>query len=376
MTDAARLEKNHAPRLSLAHVIKERYPTFVDALRDLDDALSMLFLFANLPSTTTVPPKTIDLCQRLCLEFQHYLIMSHSLRKSFLSIKGIYYQATVQGQDILWLVPYRFVQKVTGDVDFRIMGTFVELYTALVNFVNCRLYKSLGLIYPPKFNAVSDERGGDLRAIILESRGVSGSLIQSSSEAVMAVDGLTPSVATNGHGSAVGVTRTDSHLESMVREIAATEQERDPELNDQEAPENAVNTSIDTFDAPVAPDADVLLQPAMASESATHLFAPFVVYLSRETPRQPLEFLLRAFGCKRIGWDTVLGDGSFTQDEHDPSITHQVVDRPSLPMGAIAENGPASVDGQASNTISAVSTQARVPGADLHSAPVGLGLRQ
>ena len=87
--DAARLDKNGTAKISLDHIIKERYPAFVDALRDLDDALSLLFLFANLPSTVAVPPKTIALCQRLCLEFEHYLITSHSLRKSFLSSKGI-----------------------------------------------------------------------------------------------------------------------------------------------------------------------------------------------------------------------------------------------------------------------------------------------
>ncbi len=96
--NAARPERTGKPRYTLDHVVRERYPTFVDALRDLDDCLSMLFLFANLPSTSTVPPKMIARCERLCHEFQHYLIVSHSLRKSFLSIKGIYYQATLQGE--------------------------------------------------------------------------------------------------------------------------------------------------------------------------------------------------------------------------------------------------------------------------------------
>ena len=150
--EASRLEKTQKPRVRLDHIIKERYPTFVDALRDLDDALSMIFLFANLPSQAHVEPKKIALCQRLALEFEHYLIVSHTLRKSFLSIKGIYYQATIQGQDILWLVPYKFVQRVSGDVDFRIMDTFLEFYTTLLGFVNYRLYSSVGLIYPPKFN--------------------------------------------------------------------------------------------------------------------------------------------------------------------------------------------------------------------------------
>ena len=93
--NAARPEKTGKPRYTLDHVIRERYPTFVDALRDLDDCLSMLFLFANLPSTSTVPAKMIARCEKLCLEFQHYLIVSQSLRKSFLSIKGIYYQANI-----------------------------------------------------------------------------------------------------------------------------------------------------------------------------------------------------------------------------------------------------------------------------------------
>jgi pescadillo protein len=77
--DAQRLEKNaNRPektgktKYTLDHVIRERYPTFIDALRDLDDCLSMLFLFANLPSTDTVPAKMIARCERLCLEFEHY----------------------------------------------------------------------------------------------------------------------------------------------------------------------------------------------------------------------------------------------------------------------------------------------------------------
>jgi pescadillo protein len=41
--------KQMTPRYSLTNVIKERYPTFIDALRDLDDALCLISLFANFP---------------------------------------------------------------------------------------------------------------------------------------------------------------------------------------------------------------------------------------------------------------------------------------------------------------------------------------
>ena len=320
--DAARLEKQGTPRISLDHIIKERYPTFVDALRDLDDALSLLSLFANLPATTTVPPKTIALCQRLCFEFQHYLIITNSLQKSFLSIKGIYYQATIQGQDILWLVPYKFVQRVTGDVDFRIMGTFVEFYTTLLGFVNFRLYNSIGLIYPPKFNTNSDEHGGELGAFTLE-----GKSIEAPEE---------PKVITNGHINGAKLLSVD--IQKEVDALSAlSETGPDPVQGRQPEQDEAINDSIDTFET-TGEGADVLPQPQISGSEASSLFAPFSFFLSRETPRQPLEFILRAFGCKRVGWDAVLGDGAFTHDENDTSITHQIVDRPPVSQASSAES--------------------------------------
>lgn len=321
--DASRLEKTQKPKITLDHIIKERYPTFVDALRDLDDALSMLFLFANLPSTTAVPPKTIALCQRLCLEFEHYLIISRSLRKSFLSIKGIYYQATIQGQDILWLVPYKFVQRITGDIDFRIMGTFVEFYTTLLGFVNFRLYTSVGLVYPPMFNASSDERGGELGAFTLEGKGMGPSQ-----------QTLEDTPMTNGGNASENKSAAAQAEADKVAALPAPEMENEESTALVEINEDQVKEAIDTFEV-TAQDADVLPQPQASSIETSTLFAPFTFYLSRETPRQPLEFLLKAFGCKRVGWDGVLGDGAFTANESDPAITHQIVDRPPLPQESL-----------------------------------------
>ncbi|KAL8869110.1 MAG: hypothetical protein Q9174_004514 [Haloplaca sp. 1 TL-2023] len=313
--DAARLEKNGKPRISLDHIIKERYPTFVDALRDLDDALSLLFLFANLPSTSTVPPKTIALCQRLCLEFQHYLIVTHSLHKSFISIKGIYYQATIQGQDILWLVPHKFVQRVTGDVDFRIMGTFVEFYTTLLGFVNYRLYTSVGLVYPPRFDTKSDEQGGELGAITID-----GQMLEGKEQNKDLTNGEAGREGTNGETTGNGTVQKIADDLGQRPEIAE-ETEQEPVENEPAA------DAMDEFEVQ-GEGADVLDQPRISDTKAGSLFAPYSFFLSRETPRQPLEFILKAFGCKRIGWDEVLGDGAFTHDMGDPSITHQVVDRP------------------------------------------------
>lgn len=128
-SSAKSLEENK-PIYRLDHIIKERwakvtlihytllfaptrYPTFIDALRDIDDALCMVFLFASLPSGHRLPPELIENCARLSAEWQLYVMHSQSLRKAFLSIKGVYYQAEVMDQTVTWLVPYQFTQNVS-----------------------------------------------------------------------------------------------------------------------------------------------------------------------------------------------------------------------------------------------------------------------
>jgi pescadillo protein len=340
--DAARFEKNLTPKLKLDHIIKERYPTFVDALRDLDDALSMLFLFANLPGNQNVPPKMIARCQRLTMEFEHFLIRTHAMRKSFLSIKGIYYQATIQGQDILWLVPYKFVQQAGPDVDFRIMATFVEFYATLLSFVNYRLYSSIGLVYPPRFDLKSLEQGAELGAFQLE-----GQQLEEQAEA----DAIMDTGANEKAQAEADKLLTNGEAEPQSSYATA------PETSVVEADNEPTETPLAALDkfASIDPNADALLQPSLTADAqvAGKLFEPFTIFLSRETPRHALEFLLRSFGCRRVGWSATLGDGAYC-DESDPRITHQIVDRPDIPIPAPEDDDE---DAQAARK-----ANARVPG--------------
>ncbi|KAF5249028.1 hypothetical protein FAUST_28 [Fusarium austroamericanum] len=348
VTDAARLEGNAArpektgkPRYTLDHVIRERYPTFIDAIRDLDDCLSMLFLFANLPSTSSVPAKMIARCERLCLEFQHYLIVSKSVTKSFLSIKGIYYQANIQGEEVLWLVPYKFNQRVVGDVDFRIMGTFIEFYMTLLGFVNFRLYTTLGLKYPPKFDQAKDEAGAELGAFTLEGKTLVGADEKEQKTLEASEHKPDPKV--------------QAAVNKVIKKIKGNADDESTDATEVEGEEQS--GAIDKFE-PAAPGGDILPQPSNTGSNPNSLFSNITVYLSRETPRQPLEFLLKSFGCRRVGWDAVLGDGAFTTNELDPNITHQIVDRP--PIEATGDEEEAN--GDDNQTSQKLAANRRVPG--------------
>ncbi|OAA55313.1 ribosome biogenesis protein [Niveomyces insectorum RCEF 264] len=363
VTDAQRFERAAArptatgrPRYTLDHVVRERYPTFVDALRDLDDGLSMLFLFANLPATAAVPAKMVARCERLCLEFQHYLIVSHSLRKSFLSIKGIYYQATIQGEDVLWLVPYKFNQRVVGDIDFRILGTFVEFYLTLLGFVNFRLYTSVGLKYPPRFDAAKDDGAAELAAFTLEGaaaatpQGTAAELEAAQQKQLADGHGPDPALQAEVNKLVKELKQEEVGAEAVVpnaSEAAVDANDEDQQQQEQEQQAAAAdNDAIDKFE-PAGPGGDILPQPSYSTSNPQALFAKCTVYLSRETPRAALEFILRAFGCKRIGWDAVLGEGAYTTNELDPAITHQIVDRPPVQVKVDADGDEGGNDAAA-----------------------------
>lgn len=126
-----------------------RYPTFIDALRDLDDCLTMIHLFAAMPAVERIDVRRIHNCKRfvfhsitiscyfnkklhvvvvftsyfmndslpsllsninqqlhfflfpmhrLSHEWQAYISRTHSLRKTFISVKGIFYQVDI----VIW----------------------------------------------------------------------------------------------------------------------------------------------------------------------------------------------------------------------------------------------------------------------------------
>ena len=73
----------------------------------------MIFLFASLPSKDRISASLIENCSRLAAEWQLYVMHTRSLRKVFLSIKGVYYQAEIMDQPVTWLAPYQFTQNVS-----------------------------------------------------------------------------------------------------------------------------------------------------------------------------------------------------------------------------------------------------------------------
>lgn len=148
-----RYKENHKPEYSLVHCVKERYPTFIEAIRELDDPLSHIFLYSLLPahlaSDSTIEGHaylTMGLSRKsqvLAQRWNKYIIKAQGLRKAFISVKGYYYQADVMGQTVTWLVPHHYTTTMPGEVDYHVMLTFLEFYTVHLDFVLFRLEHDL-----------------------------------------------------------------------------------------------------------------------------------------------------------------------------------------------------------------------------------------
>ncbi|KAL7746369.1 mRNA-binding ribosome synthesis protein nop7 [Sorochytrium milnesiophthora] len=325
----AKTMQENKPTYTLDHIIRERYPSFVEALRDLDDALTMVFLFSTMPIRGRVSDKLVLRCQQLAAEFQHFVIHTRCLRKTFVSIKGIYYQVEVKGQTITWVVPHSLNQNPPTDVDFKVMSTFLELYETLLGFVMFKLYSDVGLRYPPRFDAEKDGEAAGLGAMTLES---TVDTAQASSGA-SGKTGLSEVEKKQKAASAKRIKSLTSKLAALgAQESAASaDSKEEGDVADEEQQPAAAEGEEFVSTAPVDEAENIVPLPtyhSLASNITTlqSLFASLTFFLCREVPKSSMEFLIRSFGGN-VGWDPVTGGGS-PYTETDPRITHCVVDRP------------------------------------------------
>lgn len=266
--------------------MKERYPTFIDAIKDLDDCLTLLFLFSTFPSLKYVPREQSALCRRLTIEFLHAVIASKSLRYCFISIKGYYFQAEIKGQKVTWMIPhyYPFQPQSRSEVDFRMMSIFVEFYTIMLGFVNFRLYNQLNLVYPPQFPS---------------------NLFQDTEQSL------------NDEQTFVSERIAALNFDLMRIDPTVEELEADDDMN------------IDLLEGEnESEQIKQMKEKAAEDRKLRTLFKGLKIFINREVPREPLVFLIRCLGGK-VSWDKTLFLGA-TFDETDETITHQVIDRPSV----------------------------------------------
>ncbi|KAF2364312.1 Pescadillo [Trinorchestia longiramus] len=113
------LIKRNKPVYRLDQNVLERYPTFIDAVKDLADPLTMIFLFCNIQVRPPIYEHHVSRCQRLKTEFLTYVIEARCLTKAFISTKGYYYEVEIMGHRIVWTAPHNCVTEVTTSLLIR-----------------------------------------------------------------------------------------------------------------------------------------------------------------------------------------------------------------------------------------------------------------
>ncbi|CAI5759023.1 unnamed protein product [Candida verbasci] len=313
ISQANKLNKSHeSNNYNLNHIIKERYPTFLDALRDLDDPLNMLFLFSNMPVTDKVSTKIISNCEKLCNQWLAYIAREHVLKKVFVSIKGVYYQVTIKGQEIRWLQPFKFPTNIPTDVDFRIMLTFLEFYSTLLHFVLFKLYNEADLIYPPKTDSKNLKNLGGLNSFILQSKNE--------------VNGINNEQQVEETSNEKG---KELSSEEYKKAIEADQEEKEEE----DIKESEVNDELDEFKTDNE-KVDSLIQPSKYQSPTSTLFSNFIFFIGREVPLDILQFCILSCDGQVISEiqldELKINDPKAYEKLNLDNITHQIIDRPKI----------------------------------------------
>lgn len=352
--EAARLDAQ-APTYSLHHLVRERYPRFVDALADLDDALALIYLFAALPSAHKIKTKVTKKAQTLAASWSAYCAITSSITKTFVSVKGIYFEANVnindssttndgKGTPVRWIVPHAFTQNLPKDVDYRVMLTFFEFYDVLLSFVMFKLYNDIGVQYPLRLPKDNNKHSTSLLASHLHTlsrqlrdgkEGTVSNTISAVVEQSVTDQGAVKNVARSEKTKNLLKT-VDTALHKIANEDSSDEEESeggnseedgDDHKMDLATPLKAALSNLNTKDATATDEAASVTTPLTEDARKRRcLFSKLTFFLSREVPRGYLELVCLSYGAQAVGWE---GDDSPISVK-DPSITHHLVDRPQL----------------------------------------------
>ena len=364
----ARRKDDLKPQIVLDHLVKERYPRFIDALRDLDDTLSMIHLFAALPSQGRITPEKTNRCKELVRHWQYYIARSKSLTKVFVSVKGVYFQSEIMGEPITWLQPHAFTQTIPSNIDFRVMITFLDFYEVFLKFVMFKLFGTLELSYPPVIDRQLDASGCFLLAVKggtgvsttedqakeKVSEETSAAVVVTAADAVTAKNtkakagkGLKMTKVSKMESKIAAINKDTEDLENIISEFKEDEDEDQEDEVDITQPLSDVFAELHGQDYNSKNPLDLnqadqaTFNPASMTtdqegtekaqnsrrtlkEEQSKLFQNLCFFVNRETPLEWLQLCVISFGGN-IGWD---GPDSPYQFD-DARITHQVVDRPT-----------------------------------------------
>lgn len=141
------------PQHNLVATIKERYPYFIDAVKDIDDAMSMITLYAflspEIKSNTTVETHHAltsglhEHARTICNEWTQYVKDAKVLSKGFISIKGYYFEAIIRNERVRWLCPHEYAHKFPSGIQQYVMLSFLEFYVELMKFILVKLNAEL-----------------------------------------------------------------------------------------------------------------------------------------------------------------------------------------------------------------------------------------
>lgn len=334
--DEAARKDSYAPSYTLHHLVRERYPRFVDALSDLDDALALIYLFAALPSAGRVAAKITKKAKSLAAQWGAYCATTSAITKSFISVKGVYMEATIQNCKVCWIVPHSFTQNIPNDVDFRVMTTFFEIYETLLGFVLYKLYNDIGVRYPLPVTG-TDVSGSS--SVLAANLRVLNKVLRGSGSAI--TDAVTEAVEGQNAESTEG--KKKAKKSGSKQELLNTVDEALKKVENEEDDDEGLDEGEEGDDVDISAPLKAALESMNQEEETTvginnsisldtdaskrkRLFAGLTFFVSREVPKGYLELVCLAYGGT-VGWE---GNDSPVSVK-DPSITHHIVDRPKLP---------------------------------------------